>query len=115
MSPIFTLALAFILAVSVEGGVEVLLGQPFKFFSKLLPYREIILTYSGIAAGVFLSIYYHVDMIASLSWISGGDYLAPSMVGFILSGLVIGRGSNAVHDFITKVLGNKDPAVVVVK
>ncbi len=115
MNPIMTLALAFILAVSVEGGVEVLLGQPFKFLTKFLAYKEMILTYSGIAAGIFLAIFYQVDMIASLTAFAGEGSIQTSTVGFVLSGLVIGRGSNAVNKFISKVLGNKEPAVVVVK
>lgn len=114
MSPILTLALAFILAVSVEGGVEVLLGQPFKFLTKFLPYKEMILTYSGIAAGIFLAIFYQVDMIASLAAFAGDGTIPASTVGFVLSGLVIGRGSNAVNKFINRVLG-KDPTVVVIE
>lgn len=111
MTPIVTLIIAFILAVAAEGGVEILFGQPLAMIKTTSPYKSMILTYIGVAAGVFLAIFYQVDMIYSLGTLaSETGAVQPSLVGYIMSGLVIGRGSNYVHDFAMRILASR-PAV----
>lgn len=110
MSPVLTLLVAFILAVAVEGGVEALFGTPFNYIQKIKPYKEVILLYIGLAGGVFVALFYQADLIASLaSWAQDGS-LQVTKVGCILSGLVIGRGSKAVHDFIMTIYARKTAA-----
>jgi hypothetical protein len=113
MNPALTLLVAFILAVAAEGGVEVVFGQPLNYVKKLEPYKVMILTYIGIGMGIFLSVYYKVDMVAALASLGGEGSVEPSIVGFILSGLVVGRGSNAVHDFISKIIGGYKAKILV--
>ena len=106
MDPLVTLALVFTLAVAAESGVEIVFGPLFKFvwFEGVKP---IVLPYVAVAAGIFLTIYYQVDMIAGLVSLTQGTSLQATMVGYVLTGLIVSRGSNAVHDFVMKIVASK--------
>lgn len=88
-----SLALAFL----VESMVEYILGQIFehKFEWKS---HSWLLMYVSLACGVALAFFYKLDLIALIA----GQEI--SVVGHILSGLVIGRGANFLHDFVTSYL-----------
>ena len=51
--------------------------------------------YVAAIAGVGLAIFYQLDLLALI-----GE-LAPSTVGYVLTGLIIGRGANYLHDFVS--------------
>jgi hypothetical protein len=55
------------------------------------------LRYFAAALGVVLSVLYKADLLALV----GLDSPIP-IVGYILTGLIIGRGSNFVHDFASR-------------
>jgi hypothetical protein len=56
-----------------------------------LPYAR----YAAAIAGVALAIYYQLDVLSMLF-----PQYVPDYVGMVLSGLVISRGANYVHDWI---------------
>jgi hypothetical protein len=114
MTPLVVILMALVLSVAIEGTVEALFGQPIDLFKKLTPYKSMILTYISLAVGVFFTITYKVDLIYAVISIEGADAatIQPTLPGFIITGLIIGRGSKAVHDFLTNVLGKKKDLVV---
>lgn len=85
-----TITIAFILAVLVEGIVEYFIAKE----GAAQPW----LKYVAAAIGVFVCVAYKVDVLASLGAVSAFPF-----VGSVLTGLVIGRGSNYLNDFISKV------------
>lgn len=87
-----TIAAVFLLAVFVEGTIEYFVSDP----SKKQPW----LKYVAAIFGVAISVAYKVDLLASLDVISAYPF-----VGWILTGLVIGRGSNYINEFVGKVKG----------
>ena len=89
-----TIALALALAFLTESMVEYLFGQIIDQVN--LDKLRWLLTSVAAAVGVGLAFYYQLDLLALI-----GDS-APSSVGFLLSGLVIGRGANYLHDFASK-------------
>lgn len=89
---IVTAALA--LAFLCESMTEYLFGAVVAHTPKLEPFRWLLM-YIALLAGVGLAFYYQLDLIAII--------LGESRpVGFLLSGLVIGRGANFLHDFISR-------------
>jgi len=102
------IAVAFALAFLTESLVEYLMGTPMEHVAVLKPWKWSLM-YIAAAVGVGLALYWKIDLIAvvangvatlskiELSW-------SVSPVGQILSGLIIGRGSNFLHDFLGKVL-----------
>lgn len=80
----------FALAILVEGIVEYFVSNP----EKAQPW----LKYVAAILGILVCVVYKVDLIASL-----GITTAIPYVGSVITGLVIGRGSNYLNDFITKV------------
>lgn len=87
------LGLSFALATLVEGMVEYVLGT---IFDKLYWQKYAwALMYVSLAAGIGLSLYYRIDLLALIA-----DQPV-TLVGQLLTGLVIGRGANYLHDFIS--------------
>lgn len=71
-----------------EGMVEYVFGN----IPKLKPF----LMYIALIVGVALAAVYRVDILASLGLVSPVPW-----VGFVISGLIIGRGSNYVNDIVS--------------
>lgn len=85
-----TVAGIFLLAFFVEGLVEYLFG-------KESGGSQPALKYVALAMGVGLAIAYNVDILAMVGMTS----FVP-LIGNIVSGIIIGRGSNYVNDFVSK-------------
>lgn len=81
------MVLAFIVT---EGTVEYLLGVPFDRIPRLTPYKWVLM-YVSAALGVFLAVYYVIDMLALLG-------LQASIVGQVITGILLGRGANFIND-----------------
>jgi hypothetical protein len=102
--PLFTLS--FLLSFLIESGTEYIFGTPMSKIEKLKPFTWLLM-YVSMAAGVGLSFYYKLDLIALLpTWLaeltqSTAAYM-PTPVGFVLTGLAIGRGSNYLHQLMSK-------------
>jgi hypothetical protein len=60
--------------------------------ARVLP--PLALRYAAAVVGVVLAVIYRVDLLAMIG-------LAPlyPIVGYLITGLIVGRGSNFVHDF----------------
>lgn len=79
------------LAILVEGTITHLFGESSEESHK--PW----LRYVSIVFGIGVAIAYQVDLLASL----GLPAVYP-LIGWIATGLIIGRGSNYVNDFVSK-------------
>lgn len=79
---------AVLLATVIEGLVEYLFGE----VDAVKPY----LKYVALAFGIVAAFAYNLDLLAYL-----GMSAAFPFVGNVISGLIIGRGSNYVNDIIS--------------
>lgn len=105
-----TLAIILMLSFLVETLVEAIFGEPINHVPTLTPYKWTIM-YLALGVGVLGAFVYQFDFICLL-----GRFLeipnAPPVTtfGIVLTGLAIGRGSNYIHQVITKYFPNKRPA-----
>lgn len=97
-----TITAAFVLAVLVEGIIEYFVAKP----ESSQPW----LKYVSAAIGVLVCVAYKVDVLASLGVVSTYPF-----IGEVLTGLVIGRGSNYLNDFVSKVKQVSKPMVAIEK
>ena len=102
MNAIGALAVAFALSFIAESGVEYILGTPFEKVPKLQPFKWLLM-YAGLAAGVGMSWYYQTDLISLIQVAAQGEG-AVTPLGVILTGLVVGRGANFLHQFVSQYL-----------
>lgn len=105
MNPLTLLAIAFALAFLTESFVEYLFGIPMQKIALLQPYAW-VLNYIALVVGVGMAFYYGIDLIALIAQAAGGAW-GSTPVGIVLTGMVIGRGSNFLSDFVTKYLKPK--------
>ena len=99
-----------ILASLNEGLMEYFVAPWFERFRKeegeledgATDWRLYLLRYSSAAVGVLLCLAYQVDLLSILGLVSPVPY-----VGSFLTGLLIGRGANFVHDFASRWLAPK--------
>lgn len=102
------LVTAFIAAFVVEGGIEYILGTPMAKIQKLAPFTWVLM-YFGLAAGLGVCWYYQLDLIAVAQRVAA-DLAAQEVtgqvtpLGVLLTGVVVGRGSNYLHQFVSKFL-----------
>lgn len=98
--------LSFLLSFLIESMTEYVIGTPMGKIEKLKPFTWLLM-YISMAAGVGLCFYYKLDLIALLpTWLAeltkaSAEYL-PTPVGMVLSGMAIGRGSNYLHQVMSK-------------
>lgn len=85
----------FFLATFIEGLTEYL----FSGFNSAQRY----LKYVALALGVICAIFYKIDLLASLAGLNG----TTPIIGYIISGLIMGRGSNYLNDIISKLRGGE--------
>ena len=101
----------FLLAFITETIVEYTVGVWFDKFAKLTPHKW-TLQYIAIVAGLVLGLYYRVDLISALAkigFILQGiteypSWAESSTAGVIMTGLLIGGGSNRVHQLVSRFL-----------
>ena len=98
-----TIATIFVLAAVVEAVITYVVPK-----NNTEQPRE-WLKYVSAAVGVFVCLAYNADILASLGVVSPFPY-----VGAVITGLIVGRGSNFLSDFYTKVK-NPTPTVVIEK
>ena len=65
--------------------------------ARVLDWPALALRYVSVLIGVALCILYQVDLLAYFDLVSPWPF-----VGWIITGLLIGRGSNFIHDFATR-------------
>jgi hypothetical protein len=86
-----------ILATLCESLVEYLIAPAADELADDKPWRELALRYLAALVGVALSSVYQTDLLAMLGLTSPWPW-----VGWVVTGLLIGRGSNFVHDFASR-------------
>ncbi len=99
-----SLMLAF-LAVSL---VDYVFGIPMDQIPALKRFKWLLM-YVALAIGIFFTLYWRIDLVAIIANVvaklAGVDFTwKVSLVGKILSGFIIGRGSNYLYDFLSKFL-----------
>ena len=87
---------ALVLAFSVEALLEYILGIWWQPLSE--DKRPKVLMAIGLVLGVALCLCYKIDLLAELG-------LAKSVVGQVLTGALVGRGSDYLHGFWKKITG----------
>jgi hypothetical protein len=101
MSPTITpayLVLALILAFLAEGLTEYFAGPIFKWLARLVQFPELAdLRYVAALVGIGLAFAYRLDLL-----LAAGFHPTDPIIGLILTGLVIGRGSNYLHQFVAQ-------------
>lgn len=100
MNVLGAISLTLVLSFLTESMIEYFLGTPMDKIEKLKPYRWLLI-YAAPIAAVPLAINYQIDLVAWIARLANVE-IADSMVGFVLSGLVIGRGANYAHQFVSK-------------
>lgn len=83
-------------AVFIEGLVEYT-------FKNVLDIKYI--KYVALALGVIFAIVYKLDLMGQFGFVAFSPY-----VGYVVTGLIIGRGSNFVNDFFSQWQGKKTVA-----
>ena len=92
------LGVVFLLAFLTESLTEYVFGTPFDKYEKLKPHKWLLM-YVSAAVGVGLAFFYRLDIVSLLGDVLA-EQLAPSWVGFVLTGLGIGRGANWLHQVV---------------
>ena len=107
------LGLAYLVTFIIEAIVEYAVGQPFDRFEKLKPYKW-LLVYVAAGAGIGLALFYKIDIVAvGAKYLSNAAKIETSIVcdytavGAVLTGLLMGRGSNYLHQFVQKFFPKK--------
>lgn len=100
MSIMSILAIIFFLAFLVEALVEYIFGQAAQHIPALQPYQWTLM-YVALAVGVGAALVYRLDLVFLLSEFLGGS-IQQTLLGTILTGLAIGRGSNFIHDITAR-------------
>jgi len=108
MNPFALLAITFALAFLAESLVEYIFGTLFDKLPALAPYKWTLM-YVALVVGVGMAFFYGLDLIALISQEAGGQ-VGASWLGILLTGLVVGRGSNFLHEFVSKYLKKPDAA-----
>jgi hypothetical protein len=86
-----------ILATLAESLVEYLIAPPVDELADDKPWREIAMRYIAALVGILLAVTYQTDLLAMLGLTSPWPW-----VGWVVTGLLIGRGANFVHDFASR-------------
>jgi len=89
----------FFLATLIEGLIKYLFGEAKPSESGEVKERG-YLRYVSLVLGIGAAVAYRVDIPAMLGLVS-----SYSLVGFVVSGLIIGRGANYVNDIFAMVRG----------
>jgi hypothetical protein len=100
------LAVIFALAYLAESLTEYLFGIPFDKIPKLTPFKWTLM-YLSAGVGVGMAVFYKLDLVSLLAEVISEmvGVVSPipvTVVGFVLTGLGIGRGANWMHDFVSK-------------
>jgi hypothetical protein len=90
-----------LLAFLVESLVEYLFGRLFDQVKGLNPYRWLLAYIAG-AIGILGCFWYGFDLLFLLGGYLDAGTAGPSAFGIVLTGLAVGRGSNYVHDLVTR-------------
>lgn len=101
------IAVIFALAVFVEGFIEYFVARPNA--------KQPWIKYVGALVGILVALAYKADLLAL---VFGAKGISP-YVGQVITGIILGRGSNYLNDLISRIRNpktlmvlEKDPAVI---
>ncbi len=100
MAPEVVLAIAFFVTFLVETLTEYIFGTPMDKIPKLAPYKWLLM-YIAAIVGVLLAFFYKIDLVALIQK-TMGDPFEITWVGMLLTGLVMGHGSNFLHQIVQR-------------
>lgn len=93
--------MTLILAVIVEGFVEYFVGLPFQKIPTLNKYSW-LLAYVSLVLGEIVAFYFSIDILFLISEYALGSEWLITPGGIFITGVCIGRGSNYVHQILSK-------------
>lgn len=97
MQPLLFLLL--FLATFVEGTLKYIYeGAPEPWHSRMKPF----IPYCAMVLGISISCYYHLDILKFF-----GLTLDGGLVSYLITGVIIGRGSNYLNDLVSKLRTGK--------
>jgi len=96
-----TMGVIFFISFMLEGAIEYFFGILFEKVAKLEPYSWALMYVSAIV-GIIAAFGYQFDLVFLFAKFLGQSVGEPSIMGILLTGLAIGRGSNYLHDFVGK-------------
>jgi len=105
---LWQLAIAFAATWAIEGGTEYIFGTLFNKIPKLTPYKWALM-YIALVFAVGVAFYYQLDLFALIKWLVADGELQTTWVGLLLTGILMGRGSNVLHDFVTQFIPGLKP------
>jgi len=95
------------LAFLVETLTEAVVGPIFDKTPALTPHKWAIM-YVALVVGVAGALIYKFDLIALLAeTVNVNPPISPGIFGMVITGLAIGKGSNYLHQFISKFFPSK--------
>ncbi len=97
MSGVGIFFMATVIALVVEALLEYVFGIWWRPFSDDL--RPKILMAFGLILGIVLCVFYQIDLLAEIG-------LPPSMLGRVLTGALVGRGADFLHQFWNRINTN---------
>lgn len=100
MDILATLGVIFLLSFLVESLVEYIAGQLFKHIPAISSYSWVTM-YIALAVGIAGAFVYGFDLLALLGTYLGAS-IQSSSFGIVLTGAAIGRGSNYLHDLVSR-------------
>lgn len=108
------LLFALLLAFLTESLTEYIFGTLFDKIPKLTPYKWTLM-YVAAIVGVFLCIFFKLDLLyilTSITAIFAGQepIIAITVPGMVITGVAVGRGSNFIHQLIANHLPPAKPA-----
>jgi hypothetical protein len=102
MEPLGVMVVMIGLAFLVETLTEAVLGPLFDKVATLTPHKWALM-YLSLLVGVIGALIYGFDLISILSKsVQMERPFEPGLFGMIITGLAIGKGSNYLHQFISK-------------
>jgi hypothetical protein len=101
MNQVTALAGILLLATLTESLVEYLIAPVADGLKESKPWHTLILRYIAALVGIALCAVYRADLLAMLGLVSPWPW-----VGWVVTGFIIGRGANFVHDFASRWLSN---------
>lgn len=100
IGPLAILGVILLLAFLVESLVEYLFGPVFDKIPKLTKAKWSLM-YIAMAVGIAGAFVYSFDLLYLLGQFLGVE-ISLTPYGIVLTGMAIGRGSNYLHDILTK-------------
>lgn len=97
MNQVSALTGILVLATLTESLVEYLIAPIADGLPESQPWKSIILRYIAALVGIALCSVYNADLLAMFGLASPWPW-----VGWVVTGFIIGRGANFVHDFASR-------------